>query len=452
VDLFDEIEADVIFCLQTECIPKFVNSEWYKRFLDVNVAPPNLPQARNILADSRPMDVSYAIRLQVEQFDKVAELEREYQEKIRFLVHWFKSELENDVIKEDDSLILFANLEQIYLLHQYISKELVPDIHVSLTYQKAIFERHFLDIYRKYITNIPFAQLLSETLANDRGFKGKINSLERALAAKFKGCTFERLLFGVPLEFLQSLHKILSSSSSELSHSSSDSSAHTTLLLAELLNLSKNVQPSNSQKKLFQLRESLLGYPGNLAKPDRSFIMEGPMELVENGNARKYHWFLFNDKLVSATPLPNQMFQFVNFYPLLNAVVDSGPLLLITIMNAGPFDLSLKVGSQPEKAAWIKGIQEVVTEWKEMKRNQMLDKEKRFKTIADEMKKNIKLSDYGGLFKSFKNAFSGTDCVFYCIQKVPGCNSREEAEALGNQLLNGMEQKGQERRRRSGFD
>jgi len=416
-----------------------MNSDWYKRFLDVNIAPPNLPTSRNILADSRPMDVSFAIKSQLVQFDKVAQLEREYHEKIRFLVHWFKSELENDVIKEDDSVLLFSNLEQIYHLHQHISKELVPDVHVSLIYQKAIFERHFLDIYRKYITNIPFAQLLSETLANDRGFKGKLVSLERALAAKFKDCTFERLLFAVPLQFLHSLHQILSSSSSDLSHSSSDSNAHTISLLSELLSLSENVKPSNSQKKLFQLRESLLGYPGNLAKPDRSFIMEGPMELVENGSARKYHWFLFNDKLVSATPLPNQMFQFVNFYPLLNALVESGPLLLINILNAGPFDLSLKVGSQPEKAAWIKGIQEVVSEWKEMKRNQMLDKEKRFKNIADEMKKTIKLSEYGGLFKSFKNAFSGTDCVYHFIQKVPGCNSREEAEALGNQLLNGKE-------------
>jgi len=243
--------------------------------------------------------------------------------------------------------------------------------------------------------------------------------------------------FFVPLEFLHSLSNLLSTADSILAKSSLDARDHTITLLHELLSLSENLKPTNSERKLFQLRETLKGYPGNLAKPERSFIMEGPMELLENGTARKYHWFLFNDKLVSATPMPHQVFQFVNFYPLLNAVVESTGPIALSVQNAGPDDLFLRVSSTPEKNQWVKSIEGVVSEWKSILRNQMLDKEKRYRNIIDEMKKHIKCSDYGGIFKSYKNSFTGTDCIYFFIQKVPGCNTREEAEALGTQLLQG---------------
>jgi hypothetical protein len=438
VELFDLIEGDVIFCLQTECVPKFLNSEWYQRFLDIKSTAPEVNDLNRLKNSCIGFDVSEMIQRQLGAFDEATKVEQDYFSKVRFLLHWFKIELEIEVLKQDDSILLFSNLEQIYLLHQHISKELLPDVAISLTYQNAILERHFLDIYRKYITSMPFAKILLETLMTNPKFHQKIIELEKPSITKFHSSSFQDLLFGSPIQYLKLMQICLSKSQDDLSTSSSNAVERTLQLITSLLDLDSSHRSLDRERKLFQLRETLVGYPGNLTKPDRSFIREGPMELIENGKATNYYWFLFNDKLVSSTPLPQATYKFVNFYPLIHTEVASSNPNTITLTNAGPDDLLLRIHSAEEKQQWFNAINGVISTWKEMFRNQRLDKENRLRKITDEMKMNVRCSDIGGMFKSYKNCFSGTDCVYYCIDKVPGCNTREEAFVICNHLLQGF--------------
>ena len=153
---------------------------------------------------------------------------------------------------------------------------MVPDYPIPMLLQRVIFERHFLDIYTRYLTNLPFVRLLWEVLLKDSRFSKAVHSLEKvcffslsclflcffclfflfvffsllmvalsflfsspptlfflnlfifSLPFSFKGSksrskkTFEQLLFEVPVDHLKSLHSLLTPTALPSSLSSSN--------------------------------------------------------------------------------------------------------------------------------------------------------------------------------------------------------------------------------------
>ena len=388
---------------------QFKSSEWFQRYQDQDVSPPELEEHQvGILSQSsRALNIPSIINTQTEFFEKINQVETDYREKIRFLIHWVKPELEGENVKKDDLLLLFGNLDQIYELHYHISIELLPDIPIHTTFQKAIFERHFFDIYRKYLCSLPFARLMYEVLHEADTLKDKFSSLEKSSNSKF-GQSIVELLFESPRAHLKILQDNFDqlvkphqqSSSLRLSSSlrrSLASSSHLMNILHELMHLSEN-PPSASDRKLFELRETLVGYPGNLTKYEREYIKEGHLSIEIENTPTPFYCFLFNDKLVCTTALEGKQknkFKFVNFYPLINASVELGSKNMVKIINAGPDDLPILTTSSDEQKEWFEDLNRVTTNWREQFQKQEDSKEKGLRDLVDHMKKEIPLKDQG---------------------------------------------------------
>eukprot|EP00211_Chloroparvula_japonica_P001154 CAMPEP_0119124218 /NCGR_PEP_ID=MMETSP1310-20130426/3908_1 /TAXON_ID=464262 /ORGANISM="Genus nov. species nov., Strain RCC2339" /LENGTH=570 /DNA_ID=CAMNT_0007114135 /DNA_START=123 /DNA_END=1835 /DNA_ORIENTATION=+ len=445
-DLFDEIEVETVLCLQTECIPKFVNSEWYQRYGNHESPEPELSESPGFVSMMKRNSTSpsleklaQGILVEQEVHELLTSVEEQYIYKLRFLMQYVRPEMREKVHMSDSDLeIFFGNLDELYILHETTQAEMLPDVTMIQVMRKAIFERRFVELYTRYIQNIPFAMMLMERLGKKSNrFNKYYTRHDTVVSGKFPGQTVKSLLFEIHFDlihaYFNACKRLRSASSDDLSSSKVTQSVSS--ILGGLIKLREGVMSEMPRlRTLFNLRENIVGYPGNLAKFDRVYVKEGELEVQElEAGYAPFYFFLFNDKLVR-TLRSGERFKFIDFLPLLDASIDQHGDRKFVIQS-GLTEECLRAPNGDVMKEWIISLASVTNGWKKMQRNQALDKEKHLLNIARDLKKNIQVKDRGGVFKSYKDCFVGSDAIFYLIENSKNISSREEAEGVMNQLL-----------------